>query len=192
MLPGTDAHLAWKEISRRRIAASPYFALDSSERSSPDGRSGEFWILRTPDWVTVVPLLRTGDGEESLLMVRQYRHGAEMMTTEFPAGLVEEGEDPAAAAARELLEETGYGAGRLSPLGVLRPNPAFMSNRCFTFLAEDLQRSGGRQSLDELESVEPLVLPMSVVEERMGRGEFVNALTVTALDALRRHRAGRR
>ena len=185
-MPDRDAHLEWKELSRRQIASCAIFDLFASERVSAEGRKGEFWILTAPDWVNVVPLLRGADGERSFLMVRQYRHGAEQITTEFPAGLVERGEDPAAAAARELLEETGHRAGRLTLIGDLRPNPAFMTNRCFTFLAEDLVPAGP-QALDELETVDFLSLAVADVQARAGRDELVNALTLVALRSWERY-----
>jgi 8-oxo-dGTP pyrophosphatase MutT (NUDIX family) len=114
-----------------------------------------------------------------------------MITTEFPAGLVEKDEDPAAAAARELTEETGYRAGRLTLIGELRPNPAFMTNRCFTYLAEDLGPAG-KPDLDDLETLESFSLPVAEVEERAGGGELVNALTLVALMSYQRHRAAAR
>jgi ADP-ribose pyrophosphatase len=188
-MPDKDAHLLWKEVSRRLIASSPIFDLYAAERVSSAGQKGEFWILEARDWVNVVPVLAPAEGEQRFLMVRQYRHGANLITTEFPAGLVERGEDPAAAAGRELAEETGYRAGRLTLIGELRPNPAFMNNRCFTFLAEDLQPAGGT-ALDDLEALESLSLPIAEVEQGAGRGELVNALTLVALMSYQRHRAG--
>jgi 8-oxo-dGTP pyrophosphatase MutT (NUDIX family) len=178
-MQGTDAHLRWGELSRRRIASCPLFDLYAADRSSAQGKRGEFWLLTAPDWVNVVPLLPTEQGEPGFLMVRQYRHGADMITTEFPAGLIETSEEPAAAAARELEEETGYRAGRLTLLSAVSPNPAFMNNRCFTFLAEDLTKIGGT-TLDDLEALDPILLPVRDVENRMGSGEFVNALSYLA------------
>jgi 8-oxo-dGTP pyrophosphatase MutT (NUDIX family) len=166
---------------------SPLFDLTVSRRASATGKTGDFWILEARDWVTVVPVTRAPSGAEGFLMVRQYRHGAEMITLEFPAGLVERGEDPIAAAARELAEETGYRAGRMIPLGDLRPNPAFMNNKCFTFLAEDLSLAGDT-SLDELEELESLVIESAELEKRIGTGELVNALTYVALALYRRYR----
>jgi 8-oxo-dGTP pyrophosphatase MutT (NUDIX family) len=176
----TDARLRWEEISRRRIASSAIFDLYETVRVSPDGRRGEFWLLDAPDWVNVVPLLRSADGEAVFVMVRQFRHGAGMITTEFPAGLVERGEGPRAAAARELLEETGYRAGTLTPLGKVQPNPAFMGNWCHSFLAEDLvPADGGRQ--DALELMDAIVVPVREVQTRMGKGEYVNSLALVSL-----------
>ena len=179
-MPDGDAHLKWKELSRRQIASCGIFDLFAAERISAAGQRGEFWILSARDWVNVVPVLRLAAGEPRFLMVRQYRHGAEQITTEFPAGLVEKDEAPVDAAARELFEETGYRAGRLTLICDLRPNPAFMTNRCYTFLAEDLETAGSH-ALDELESLESLALPVADVKSRAGRGEFVNALTLVAL-----------
>jgi ADP-ribose pyrophosphatase len=187
---GIDTRLQWKELSRRRIASCGIFDIDASRRSSPEGKTGEFSILLTPDWVNVVPVLRMPSGEEGFVVVRQYRHGAERITTEFPAGLIEPGEDPADAARRELLEETGYSAGRCVPLGDVLPNPAFMTNRCFTFLAEDLSLQG-RQDLDELESLDALVLPVREVEAGIGTGEMVNSFMLVAFFLFQRHRASR-
>jgi 8-oxo-dGTP pyrophosphatase MutT (NUDIX family) len=184
----TDAHLRWEEISRRRIATCALFDLYAAERTSAGGKRGEFWVLTAPDWVNVVPLLPAGQGEPGFLMVRQYRHGTEMITTEFPAGLIEPSEEPAVAAARELEEETGYRAGRLTFLSAVNPNPAFMNNRCFTFLAEDLVKVGGT-ALDELEALESVILPAGEVERNMGTGEFVNALTCLAFLSYRRREA---
>ena len=154
---------------------------------SHGGLRGEFWILEARDWVTVVPVINDPSGRPCFVMVRQYRHGADMITTEFPSGLVEQDEDPADAAVRELREETGHRASRLVPLGALRPNPAFMTNRSFTFAAEGLENDGA-QSLDELESLDALTIPVDEVYAQAGRGELVNAMTIVALAEYRNFR----
>jgi len=186
---GTDSRLRWEELSRRRVATCPIFDVYSAERRSPGGQTGEFWFLAAPDWVTVVPVLRGEGGKESFLMVRQFRHGAEAITTEFPAGLIERGEEPRDAALRELREETGYEAGRLVLLSALLPNPAFMTNRCFTFLAEELAPAGPPVP-DALEYLDAEEISVRDVEAAMGTGELVNAFTVMALQSFQRFRAG--
>ena len=92
-----DARLRWTERSRELLARCGIFDLYRSRRAAPDGREGDFHVLEAPDWVTVVPIVHDRGRQRCFLMVRQHRHGADLVTTEFPAGLVEPGEDPLAA-----------------------------------------------------------------------------------------------
>ena len=185
---GTDVRLIWKERSRKLVASCSLFDVYASERTSGSGKTGVFSILAAPGWVTIVPVLHVPGRDDTFLMVRQYRHGVELITTEFPAGLSEPGEDPLHAAVRELEEETGYRAGRMTPLGRVSPNPAFMNNWCSTFLAEDLAPTGGL-SLDETEELDVLEIPVSAVRDRIGTGELINALTMVALMLYERRQA---
>jgi ADP-ribose pyrophosphatase len=173
-------HLSWVELSRKKLLSSPIFDVYVSSSSAADGRKGEFYLLEAPHWVNIVPVVRAKDGTEIFLMVRQHRHGASMTTTEFPAGLCEPGEAPMAAAVRELEEETGRKAGKLTLLGRISPNPAFMGNWCYTYLAEDLS-SEGEKSLDRLELLDSVEVPAESLMREIGTGEYVNSLTMNAL-----------
>jgi 8-oxo-dGTP pyrophosphatase MutT (NUDIX family) len=113
-------------------------------------------------------------------MVRQYRHGSDEVSVEFPGGVVERGEDPAAAAARELAEETGYAASSIRLAGSVYPNPAFMDNRFHVFLAEGLERVGGTD-FDEHEVIDSFLVPAEEVRTTMGSGQYSHALMATAL-----------
>jgi ADP-ribose pyrophosphatase len=175
-----DAHLRWTERSRELLARCGVFDVYRSRRVAPDGREGDFHVLEAPDWINVVPVVREPGREPCFLMVRQHRHGADRVTTEFPAGLVEPGELPRAAAARELAEETGHRAGRLAVIGGVAPNPAFMTNWCTTFLAEDLEPTSGA-SQDALELLETRLVPVSELVASAGTGEYVNSLVVVGL-----------
>jgi ADP-ribose pyrophosphatase len=175
-----DARLRWTERSRELLARCGVFDLYRSRRAAPDGREGDFHVLEAPDWVNVVPIMHDHGRERCFLMVRQHRHGADLITTEFPAGLVEPGEDPLATAQRELAEETGLRAGRMTAIGRVAPNPAFMTNWCTTFLAEDLAPAGDAAQ-DALELLETRLVPVRELLERAGTGEYVNSLVMVAL-----------
>jgi 8-oxo-dGTP pyrophosphatase MutT (NUDIX family) len=179
-MPRSPDSLEWVESSRTRIASCSLFDVYLARSTAADGRSGDFCLLTTADWVNVVPVIHDAGGGERFLMVRQFRHGAGRVTTEFPAGLVEKGEPPLQAAERELREETGRRAGRMTLLGTVSPNPAFMSNTCYTYLAEDLSEPE-RTELDSLEVLEAIEVPASELERRIGTGEFINSLVLVAL-----------
>lgn len=128
--------LYWRELAREQVADCRIFGVERSVATSPrDGSAHTFYRISSPDWVQIVPV--TADGQ--VVLVRQYRHGAERVTLEVPAGLIEDGEDPAAAALRECLEETGYRGEAATSLGVVNPNPALFANRLYSFCAENVR-----------------------------------------------------
>jgi ADP-ribose pyrophosphatase len=174
-----DGSIKWAPLRRRELMRCPVFTVTERENEGPGGRKGRFVVLEASDWATVVPLVREG-GEDFFLMVRQYRHGSGELSVEFPGGVVERGEDPAAAAARELEEETGYRAESIRLAGKVSPNPAIMANRFHVFLAEGLSRSGNVE-LDEHEVIDSFLVPVGEVRAAMGTGQYSHALMATAL-----------
>ncbi len=170
----------WNEIRRRELLSCSIFRIIEAERESEGGKRGKFYLLEAPDWVTVLPLTRDDKGRSCFLLVEQYRHGSGKGTFEFPAGTVDPGENPHETARRELREETGYTADGLKTIGVLSPNPAFMSNHTHTFLAEGL-RPAGDQRLDIHESIRVHLVPVEEVQKKMGTGSYDNAIMVAAL-----------
>jgi 8-oxo-dGTP pyrophosphatase MutT (NUDIX family) len=113
-------------------------------------------------------------------MVRQYRHGSREITLEIPGGIVDPGETPAEAAARELLEETGYRAERVEAIGSVNPNPALFENRCHTFLASGAVRVAEIQNT-QLEETSVELVPMVEIPDQLRRGRIDHALVVAAL-----------
>ncbi len=176
---GTDENkaLVWKETGKKRVVyKGPIFEIDQVERVSPEGNSYPFVICRTPDWVTVIPEL---PGAEDFLMVRQFRHGSGELTMEFPAGVVDPGEEPLTAAIRELREETGYEAEQMILIGKINPNPAFMSNTSWTYLARGLKKTSVLD-LDDSEFIQGKTVDKTTVDREMGRGEYDSAIMVQA------------
>lgn len=172
-------HLYWKELSRERIAVTSVFELYKTTRATRDGLTCDFTIIHPPDWAIVVPLLKDERGRDCFLMVHQYRQGSESVTLEFPGGVLEPGEDPMIGASRELLEETGYSAGKIHFAGKISPNPAIMDNWCHTYVALDLQKTH-ELNLDENEFVEVELVPLTRLEKEIGEGPFINAIVVVA------------
>jgi len=128
---------AWKPGSRRLIARTRIFDLQAVEFRHPvRGTEREFMIVDAPDWVNVVALTP----RRELVLVRQFRFGLNDFSLEIPGGVVDPGEDPVAAGVRELREETGFVGQSARVLGLVHPNPAFLSNRCSIVLVEQAER----------------------------------------------------
>ncbi len=178
-----DDDLMWNVGEKRRVFSSPILSVDLSLRTHED-KTGEFVTLALPDWVTIIPLIEKEDGSRYFLMERQYRHGLESVTLEFPAGLVEEGESAIEGARRELKQETGY-EGELEELCSFNPNPAFMTNKQTIFLCCNLEKTSS-QSLDENEEIEIEEVDVENVIEEMGRGVYSNGVMLAALFAFMR------
>jgi len=167
----------WRELERKTVAKGRIFDVERSVAASPvDGKPREFDLVKSTDWAQIVPV--TADG--NVVLVRQYRHGTGRVTVEIPGGLIDPGEDPATAALRECLEETGYRARAALPLGVVRPNPAMFSNRLHAFYALDVEPEGAVQNTGS-EITEVLLVPVAELEELLIAGEIDHALAAGTL-----------
>ncbi len=173
-------HLIWKTLGRIWLDDFKIFNIYRVERETTEGIRGSFFEVEAPDWVTIIPHITDPVLGDCFLMVRQYRHGNDSITVEFPAGMVEKSETTEASARRELLEETGYEIGSLERLGSVSPNPAFMSNTLHMFLAEDLCLVR-EQELDEHEFIDIVPVPVTDVIAGMGTGEYNNGIMMIAL-----------
>ncbi len=176
-----DSRLVWRTEGRRELLRTPVFKVMGQHETSATGIEGDYIALDSPLCVVTVPVL-----EDKFVLVRQWRHGAGMLTTEFPGGVIDRGEEPEAAAGRELSEETGYMAGRLTLLGKCNPNPALFNSRFYCFLAEELTPTGV-QHLDRDELLDVKLVPISEVIADFGSEEYSHAFMGTALAFYLRH-----
>jgi 8-oxo-dGTP pyrophosphatase MutT (NUDIX family) len=167
----------WRELAREPVADCRIFGVERSIAASPiDGAPRAFYRLRTPDWAQVVPITPAGEA----VLVRQFRHGPRQWTLEIPGGLVDPGEDPAQAALRECLEETGYRARALTALGVVNPNPALFANKLYAFIAHDAQPVQAIQNTGT-EQTEVVLVPVSELRGLLLSGEIDHGLVAGAL-----------
>jgi len=148
-----------KTVSRKVIYQGRILDLEVLEVELEDGRRALREVVRHCRAVAVVATLPDGE----LVFVRQYRKPVEREMLEVVAGLVEEDEDPADCARREVTEETGYEVGSLEHLGGLFPTPGYVSERIEIFHAE-LEGRRGRARPDADEAIE--VVTMSAEEFR--------------------------
>ena len=172
-----DEHLVWKETGRSFDRDYHIFKTYLVDRQMDDGRKGQFVLVDSPDWVNVIAEVKNEKGQDCFLMVRQFRHGTGEISLEFPAGIVDPGEEPLHAAIRELREETGYKAGKMTLIGTASPNCAFMNNTNYTFYAEELEKVSG-QDLDDNEAIDVFLLPVEEAEQGFGHGEMLNAICI--------------
>ena len=158
--------------------STDYQILRIREDTVADPRTGKTHPrvrIDAPDWVNVIAL--TPEGE--VLLIRQFRAGIWANSLEIPGGMVDPGEAPLAAAARELEEETGFRAGSITPLGWCHPNPALQDNRMHSFLAENC-RLVGAPHLDEGEDISVERVERARIDELIREGQIRHALVLTA------------
>ena len=143
----------------------------------PGGQVIDGFVLEFGDWVNVIALTH----QQDVVLVRQYRHGAQKVLLELPGGVMDpEDESPLHAARRELLEETGYTSDTFIQIGCLSPNPANHTNLIYSFLATDASLVGS-QSLDDTEDIEVLLKPLDEVIAMAKNGELLQTMQVSAV-----------
>jgi ADP-ribose diphosphatase len=167
----------WELVERELLQDCHVFRVTRSLARSPrTGVVHPFHTLDADAWVNVVALTP----RDELVMVRQWRHGSREVTLEIPGGIVDPGEAPAQAAARELLEETGFGGGAAEPLGSANPNPALFGNRVHTFLIRGVTQQAPVQN-GSTEETSVVLVPRVEIPELLRREVIDHALVVAAL-----------
>jgi ADP-ribose pyrophosphatase len=166
--------------SSRRVYDGRIINLDVDVVEFPDGTTGELEMVRHPGASAIVPFLTDpGASDPQLLLIKQYRYAADGWMYEIPAGRLERGEDPKACAERELREETGCAAARLTHLTTMFTTPGFTDERIHIFLASSLTRGATAHEADEFLTVE--TVPLRRALEMIKSGEINDGKTAVGI-----------
>lgn len=144
-----------KELKEQLIDSKPVYAgkivkVRQDRVRLPDGREATRDVVEHPGAVAVVPVLPDG----RIVLVRQYRHPVGKILLEIPAGKLDPGEAPEACARRELEEETGFQAGKLTKLAAFYSGPGFTDELLYLYRAEELAAAEQKLDTDEFIEVE--------------------------------------
>jgi 8-oxo-dGDP phosphatase len=168
----------WIVTASRMLFTDRWLRIRADDCVTADGHVVKpFYVLDYPDWVNIVAVTQ----DRHIVMIRQYRHGLGGTDFGLPAGNVAPTDtNPLAAAARELLEETGYRSFDLRVVASLSPNTATHSNRVHVILALAAEKVAA-QALDPSETIEVELVPLDAVIERALSGEIHQSMHITAL-----------
>ena len=162
-------------LTTRRVFDGKILGLRVDSVGLASGRQTVREVVEHGASVVVVPI----DGQDNVVLVRQYRYAAGATLLEAPAGMVEGAETPEACAQRELQEETGYRSGDLKPLGGFWTSPGFCTEYIHAFVATDLSEDGLPQ--DDDEAIATVRVPLAKIGALIRSGEIEDAKTMAAL-----------
>jgi 8-oxo-dGTP pyrophosphatase MutT (NUDIX family) len=179
----------WKKVGSEPRGDFRIFTIRADRVVSPrTGNAHEVFVLDSVNWVNVIAV--TPDDE--LVMVEQYRHGSDTVELEIPGGMMDaHDESPEATGARELREETGYVGDKTELIGEIFPNPAIMSNRCFTVLIQNC-RCVDKVKFDDGEDLVTRLVPVADIPGLVAAGRIRHSLVVVGLYYYELHRREQR
>jgi ADP-ribose diphosphatase len=164
-------------LKHERIFDGRVFAVDRDVVRMPNGREVTLDIVRHPRSVVLVPVPEPG----RIILIRQYRHVVKQSLWELPAGSVDAGETPEAAARRECHEEIGQVPATIVRLAALLPTPGYCDEEMVFFRVSALETPAEAAHLDEDEDIEPRVFDLREAREMIRRGEIVDMKTIVGL-----------
>jgi ADP-ribose pyrophosphatase len=164
-------------LSTERIFEGKVFDLERDRVKMPNGRDVTIDIVRHPKSVVLLPL----PSPKEIILIRQYRYAVNRYLWELPAGSVDEGEEPEAAAVRECHEEIGQVPDTVVRLASLLPTPGYCDEEMLFFRLSGLNVPAKAAALDEDEDIEPRTFTIAEAREMVRRGEIVDMKTVAGL-----------
>lgn len=169
------AEEAWNTLSSRPIYQNRWLSLREDLVGLPDGRTTIYGVVTCGECVGILPFLDS----RTVLLVKQYRYIAKRAPWEMPTGGMHAGESTEAAAQRELSEEIGYQAGKLTPLTTFHTSKSVMDETAHLFIGEGLTRV--ERPPDDTEFIEVRAFPFTDALRMVVQGEIVDAMTIIAV-----------
>ncbi len=168
----------WEKVSSEHLADFRIFAVRSDRKISPRTQQPhDFVVIDCVNWVNVIAIT----ADQQLVFVEQYRHGSNTVELEIPGGMMDDTDaSPEASALRELREETGFEGQHARLIGRILPNPAIMSNTCFTVMVEDC-RCLHPVAFDHGEDLVTRLVPIADIPRLITSGTIQHSLVVVAL-----------
>lgn len=170
---------SWEVLSSSIVYQQKWMQITEETCKLPDGRIlSPYMIVHVPSFCNIFMVTEA----EEIVMVQQYRHAAGIITLELPGGMVDEGEDPANAAMREMREETGYSSEDVSILYSINPNPPLENNQAWFYLAKNVVQNKST-ALDAFEDIELVLIPKAVFIKKLLGHEFTHGAQLGAMYA---------
>jgi ADP-ribose pyrophosphatase len=169
------AEVPWKQQATQQIYQNQWISLREDLVELPDGRTTIYGVVTCGECVGILPFL----DPNTVLLIKQYRYVAKRVTWEMPTGGMHVGESRQEAAQRELAEEIGYRAGKLTWLSTYHTSKSVVDETAHLFLGEDLYRV--ELSPDETEFIEVRSFPFTQVLQMVLRSEISDSMTVIAV-----------
>ncbi len=164
-----------KTLSSQLIYDGRVVKLRVDTVSMPSGRETTREIVEHSDCVAIVAI----DGNNNILLVKQFRKSVEKELLEIPAGGIEAGEDPVATVRREMQEETGYLPQKVERLGGFYSSPGFCTEYLYLYLATDLTPSP--LQAEDTESIKLVRVPISQIPSLIASGSICDTKSIAGL-----------
>jgi len=162
-------------VESKLIHKSRNFDFINITEKLPNGNTASIDMIKHPGAAVIVPFLT----KDKVVIIWQYRQAIQKYIFEFPAGTLEKGEDPKLCAYRELIEETGYKASKMTFLGDVIPVPGYSSEVLKIYSAHGLKPVGAKT--EDSEVIETKVFSRSQVRSMFRSGKIVDGKTIAAL-----------
>ena len=168
----------WPRIDSKPVGDFRIFTIRADQKLSPrTGQPHDFYVIDCVNWVNVIATTPA----QQLVMIEQYRHGSDTVELEIPGGMMDAVENsPLTTSVRELREETGYEGQNARLIGEIFPNPAIMSNTCYTVLVENCELKHATE-FDHSEDLVTRLVPLGEIPKLVADGKIRHSLVVVAL-----------